>query len=348
MRKILVTGAAGFVGAWVVESFHRSGIPVRAGVRRWTSTARLARGTTEMVPCDVLSLTQLRSAMADCDAVVHCAVGNEAVTVTGTRNVLTAAQELGLRRVVHLSSVAVYGNTSGMIDERQARVPHGSAYAKYKIAAEEACEQFMADGTPVVVLRPAIIYGPFSYTWTVSFANRLWSGRWGTFGPAGEGKCNLVYVTDVVQAIYRSLCSETAPGESFNVNGDEIITWNEYFTRFNGALGRPPLNTLRTWPIALKSRMLAPVRAVGRYALTHFNSTLMKLHAKSSLAARYMKATESSLKLTPTADQLKLYGRDVMYTIDKARDQLGYEPSVNVSQGLEFSVAWLHQHGLLH
>ncbi len=60
-----------------------------------------------------------------------------------------------------------------------------------------------------------------------------------------------------------------------------------------------------------------------------------------------MKVTESSLKLTPTSDQLKLYGLDVEYPIDKARQQLGYSPQVSVSQGLEFRVAWLRQQGLL-
>lgn len=347
MQKILVTGAAGFVGAWVVESFQLSGIPVRAGIRSWSSAARLARRAIEIVPCDVLSTTQLRSAMEGCDAVVHCAVGNENVTISGTQNVLTAAHEMGLRRVVHLSSAGVYGNAAGVIAENGARTARGNAYAKRKIAAELICEQFIARGTPVVMLRPTIIYGPFSYAWTVSFANRLWSGQWGTFGRAGEGKCNLVYVTDVVQSIFRALQSDHAAGQTFNVNGDEIITWNEYFVRFNEALGRPPLPAVNTWPIAVKSRLLSPVRVAGRFALTRFNGTLMKLHAKSSLAAKYMKVTESSLKLTPTSDQLKLYGLDVEYTIDKARTRLDFTPQVSVSQGLEFSVAWLRQQGLL-
>jgi nucleoside-diphosphate-sugar epimerase len=260
---------------------------------------------------------------------------------------MAMAHEMGLRRVVHLSSVGVYGNAAGRIDEDKARTGRGNAYAKRKIAAELICEQFIARGTPVVVLRPTIIYGPFSYAWTISFAHRLCAGQWGTFGHAGEGKCNLVYVTDVVQSIFQALQSDHAVGQTFNVNGDEIITWNDYFVRFNEALGRPPLPALNPWPIAIKSRLLSPVRVAGRFALARFNGTLMKLHAKSSLAAKYMKVTESSLKLTPTSDQLKLYGLDVEYAIDKARNQLSYLPRVNVSQGLEFGVAWLRQQGLL-
>jgi nucleoside-diphosphate-sugar epimerase len=347
MQKVLVTGAAGFVGAWIVEGFQVSDIPVRAGIRSWSSVSRLARREVEIVPCDVLSTTQLRSAMEGCDAVVHCAVGSDEVTITGTKNVLATALELGLRRVVHLSSAGVYGNASGLVDEKAARTERGNAYAKRKISAELICEEYVARGAPVVVLRPTIIHGPYSYTWTVSFANRLWSGRWGTLGRAGEGKCNLVYVTDVVQAVYRAIHSENAVGGTFNVNGGEIITWNDYFVRFNQALGRPPLPVKRTWPIVVKSRVLSPIRVAGRFALTRFNSKLMKLNARSTLAAKYMKVTESSLKLTPTSDQLKLYALDVEYTIDRAREQLGYEPQVGVTQGLEFGAAWLRQHGLL-
>ncbi len=285
--------------------------------------------------------------MKGCDAVVHCAVGNDTVTIVGTRNVLSVAHELNLRRVIHLSSVAVYGSTAGVFDETCPHSPRGNAYAKRKVAAERICEEFIDLGTPVVILRPTIIYGPFSYAWTVSFANRIWSGRWGTFGRSGEGICNLVYVTDVVQAIYRALHEEAAVGETFNINGEEIISWNAYFQRFNEALGRQSLPTLNTWPVVIRSRLLSPVRAVGRFALNRFHGTLMNLHTKSALIARYMKITEYSLKLTPTLDQLKLYGLRVEYSIDKARQRIQYAPQVNVSQGLDLTVAWLRHHELL-
>ncbi len=348
MQKVLVTGAGGFLGGWVVESFLLAGIPVRAGIRSWNSAVRLARHATEIVPCDVLLPEQIDAALDGCDAVVHCAVGNEHVTVTGTRNLLAAASQHRLDRIVHLSSVAVYGKAPGIIDEACPRRSKGSHYAELKIAAEKVCEEFIDRGTPVVVLRPSIIYGPFSEAWTVSFAKRLASGKWGTMGRRGEGNCNLVYVTDVVQAIYRALLAENAAGEFFNVNGDDVITWNEYFSRFNTALGREPLPAINTWPIAVKAQLLSPVRTSAKYALARFGRVAMRLHAQSSLAAKYMKATESLLKLTPTNEQLKLYGVRAKYVIDKAKDELGYAPRVGSKQGLEFCVAWLHQQGILY
>jgi len=346
--KVLVTGAGGFLGGWVVESFLLAGIPVRAGIRSWNSAVRLARRAAEIVPCDVLSPEQIDAALDGCDAVVHCAAGDEQVTVTGTRNLLTAASRHRLERVVHLSSVAVYGKAGGIIDEAFPRRSKGNHYAELKIAAEQVCEEFIDRGTPVVVLRPSIIYGPFGETWTVSFARRLASGTWGTMGRRGEGNCNLVYVTDVVQAIYRALLAENVAGEFFNVNGDDVITWNEYFSRFNAALGREPLPVSNTWPIAVKATLLSPVRESARYALARFGQVATRLHAKSSLAAKYMRATESVLKLTPTNEQLKLYGVRVEYVIDKAKEKLGYVPRVDSRQGLEFCAAWLHQQGILY
>lgn len=347
MERVLVTGAGGFLGGWVVECFGMAGIPVRAGIRSWKSAVRLARQPTEMVPCDVLSLKQLSAALQGCDAVVHCAVGDERVSIEGTRNLLKVARENQLRRIVHLSSVAVYGKSSGMISEVHPRRSRGNRYAKMKIEAEKVCEEFIALGTPVVILRPSIVYGPFSETWTVSFARRLSSGRWGTFGPTGEGKCNLVYVTDVVQAIYKALQSRDAPGEAFNVNGDDLHSWNDYFLRFNSALGREPLDRLRTWPIEAKAVVMAPVRTVGKLALSKFGRVIARLNATSSFAAKSMRATESALKLTPTREQLKLYRVDAEYVIEKARKLLGYSPRVNVSEGLSYSVSWLNRHGLL-
>ena len=347
LKKVLVTGAGGFVGGWVVESFLLAGIPVRAGLRSWNSAVRLARHGVELVPCDVLMPAQLDAAMQDCNAVVHCAVGSEQVTVTGTRNVLSAAQRQRVHHIVHLSSVAVYGKAPGTIVEDHPRHSRGNPYAQYKIEAEKVCEQFMDQGLPVRVLRPSIIYGPFSEAWTVSFGKRLTSGKWGTFGKSGEGLCNLVYVTDVVQAIYRALTVDGQPMGFFNVNGTEQITWNEYFTRFNDALQGPPLPQINPLPIALKARLFAPVRATAKFALSRFGKSITALHAKSALAASYMSATESSLKLTPTREQLKLYGVQANYPIDKARQQLGFQPQVDVNQGLAHSVAWLLRHGIV-
>ena len=114
---VLVTGAGGFVGCRTVELLHATGRwDVRPMVRRPASAARLARLPLDVVLGDVESADDMRRAVAGCEAIVHCAVGTTwppetafKTTVHGTRTLAEAASAAGVRRFVHLSSMAVHG-----------------------------------------------------------------------------------------------------------------------------------------------------------------------------------------------------------------------------------------------
>ena len=123
----------------------------------------------------------------------------------------------------------------------------------------------------------------------------------------------------------------------------EIVTWNDYFQRFNHALDLEPLQPVNPQRIALKTRLLTPVRTMAKWTLARFRPLVFRLHARSSSAASYMKHTEFLLKLTPTPEQLKLYRVDAEYPIEKAEQTLGYEPRIGVDLGLRFSVDWLRK-----
>ena len=347
--SVLITGSGGFIGGWVAEQFHLEGdMAVRAGIRRVNTAVRIARFPMEIVACDILDTNQLHRAMEGVDAVVHCAIGDESVAIQGTKNVLEAARSHGVQGVVHLSSIAVYGKPSGVITEDSPPQSKGNPYSAMKIEAENVCRTYADKDVPVVMLRPTIVYGPYSAQWTQNFALRLLSRKWGTFGKAGEGFANLVYVTDVVQAIRLSLKNKSAAGQAFNVNGSEIITWNEYFERFNRELGLDPLPKLSANAIKLRALMMQPVRTVGKAVLARQRALIMKIYKSSALFGGLMKTTESSLKLTPTPEQIKLYGTRAEYRIDKARKMLGYEPRIGIAEGLRLSHAWLDHHGLLY
>src|SRR5215510_9578874 len=98
-RKVLVTGAGGFIGGRAVEVLHATGHwQVVGGVRRWSSAARIGRFPVEITLCNVTSPASVRAAMAGVSHVVHCAVGGREVTVEGTRTVLEAARAAGVQR----------------------------------------------------------------------------------------------------------------------------------------------------------------------------------------------------------------------------------------------------------
>src|SRR5438105_10288185 len=115
---ILVTGAGGFIGGRIVEVLHELNPgSIRGGVRRWSSAARIGRLPVQILQCDVTSADSMRTAMKDVRAVVHCAHGDANTNVEGTRIVLDEAQRAGVRHVVHLSTVAIYGRQHGSVTE---------------------------------------------------------------------------------------------------------------------------------------------------------------------------------------------------------------------------------------
>ncbi len=314
--SVLVTGAAGFIGshaarhlaqhsAWSVVGSTRDG---RHGTRR----------------LDLLDPASAGEALSGVGAVVHCAVGDRSATVDGTRNLLAAAAKAGVRRFVHFSTMSVYRGSDGVVTENAPLVPaEQDDYAGWKVASEEAC--LAQDGLEVVRLRPTIVYGPGSRQWVSWPVTRIRSGRWGTFGPAGEGTCNLVHVTDVCAAVAAALASKEGAGQAFNVNGPELITWNEWFARLAKIAGRSRLPELSARDVRMRNLAAIPLKAL----------------AKSPLKLR-----SDRLLGVPSRGEMALYGSHAVYSNERAQSRLGWSPRLSVSDGLADTAEWLKQEKL--
>ncbi len=347
-QRVLISGAGGFIGGRIAEVLHGAGCAqVRAGVRRWAGAARIGRLPVEIVRCDLADSRQVDAACDGVTAVVHCASLTGAGSDAQLRNLLEAAYRWGVTRVVHLSTSEVYGDVAGDVDERHPIGPGHSDYARSKIAAERVCAEYMARGLPLVVLRPSIVYGPFSETWTVKVAQRLLSGRWTLPEDACRGTCNLVYVDDLVAAIVLALRTDQAVGEAFNVNGGERVTWTQYFRALGESLGAGIVDP----PGALTARagawLLQPVRTSAHFLLRHQRDRIMALYERYRPVRRLMRSTESLLRTVPATGEYRLYSRTAFYVTEKARRLLGYRPSFTMARGIAWSAAWLRHEGYL-
>ncbi len=326
--KILITGAGGFIGNAVARYFHsQPGLAIRGATRDGRFVAE------GIAPCrlDVRDPAQLAAALDGIDAVIHCAVGDRATTVDGTRLLLQAARTARIRRVVHLSSVAVYGARTGVVDENAGlETQAGRSYAHWKVAAEAACREAAVAGVDVVVLRPAIVYGPGSSLWIVHPAQRLLSGRWRGLGEIGRGTCNAVHVDDVAAACLAALRAPTGTGNgaAFNIAGPETIDWTEWYARIAAALGCPALPDLSVAAWRRRTQAARLFRVTARRL-----PRLGRLFGARILAA-------------PSASELTLFGLAATYPTQKAAAHLGWRPRIGLDEGLADSIAWLRTEGL--
>ncbi len=174
MVKALVTGATGCVGANIVEALLARGYEVRALRRRTSRLDALAGLSPALVTGDVTDGDSLRRAMRGCEVVFHAAAISQYwrnrpdliyhVNVNGTRQVLQAALDSGVRRVVYTSSVAVLGiptRRGQLLDERSPfnLLPEQFHYGHSKLLAEAEVQRFIAQGLDVVIVNPVAVIG---------------------------------------------------------------------------------------------------------------------------------------------------------------------------------------------
>jgi NAD dependent epimerase/dehydratase len=244
-RRALVTGAGGFVGSHLVQALARDGCEVR-GFVRYTSAARAGwletlppseRGELEIVAGDLRDAEAVHRACEGVDAVFHLGalVGipysyvhlREVVetNVTGTLNVLVAARDRGVSRLLYASTSEVYGGAQYAPMDEAHPLSARSPYAATKVGGEKLAESFQAAfGLPVVVLRPFNMYGPRQSARAVipTIITQALAGREIRLGNTTTTR-DFTYVEDTVAAFVRAACVDDAVGRTFNLgSGTEI------------------------------------------------------------------------------------------------------------------------------
>ena len=247
MKKILVTGADGFIGSHLTEALVRQGYTVRAfvlynsfGSWGWLDhCAPDVKAHCEIFAGDIRDPHGVKEAMKGCDAVLHLAAliaipysyhspdTYVDTNIKGTLNVLQAARELGVKRVIHTSTSEVYG-TARFVPITEAHPLQGqSPYSATKIAADQLAYSFFTSfKLPVVIARPFNTYGPRQSARAVipTIITQIASGRRQIKLGAVSPTRDFNFVQDTVDAFIATLKSEKGVGEVVNFGSNFEIS----------------------------------------------------------------------------------------------------------------------------
>lgn len=385
-KRILVTGATGFIGSRVVERLVlEQGANVVALVHKFQNASRLARFPIRMIAGDVADASCVADAAQGCDAIIHCAVSfsggvedNRRVTVEGARNVCEAAAAENAR-IVHFSTFSVYGETPpGSLNEEAAKGPGSDAYGVSKLEAEQMVLEYHYRGLSAVILQPTIVYGPWSF-WSRYAAQLIAQGVL-ALPDGGEGLCNAVYVDDVVDSVFLSLQRDVMMTGPFLISGYAPVKWRDFF------LAHAAENRDGSVEVATKEELsaLAVDNAKAQLSLRSVLSADFRYHLKglilatpgfkrayksvpfsrkanqvlrSILRARHMEPTSTNAngasvkplcpRVLPDPKHLQLLRSQTEVSIDAAKRHLGYSPKFSLAQGGQLTRYWLEWCGRL-
>ena len=313
-RKVLVTGAGGFIGSHLVENLVRSGATVRTFVRynsrgdggmlRQLDPTLLDQ--VEIVAGDIRDEDAVRKAVLGCQAVFHLGalisipysylhpVEVTSTNVIGTLNVLLASRDLGVERVIHTSTSEVYGTAQSVPISEAHPLQGQSPYSASKIGADKLAESFFcAYNLPVVTVRPFNTYGPRqsgraviptiitqALTRDVVHLGNLDSTR------------DFTYIADTVSGFIKAAESADGLGEVFNLGTGEEIRIGDLANKILGLVGRQV-------SIETESGRMRPAR-----------SEVMRLISDNR----------------------------------SARETLKWSPAFSLDKGLELTIAWIRDH----
>ncbi len=376
-KRVLVLGAAGFLGGRLVERLVvECGAQVRVLVRRVATGSSAVRFPLDVHVGDLADPEAVRLAVDGCDVVVNAAKGSggdaetrRRVDVDASGWVVEAAAAAGAR-VVHISSLAVYDlPRTGDVTEHTPAAPPGDAYSDNKLAGERLALGTGARlGVPVTVLQPTVVYGPRATVHASEILEEMRAGPL-VLVDGGTGTCNAVYVDDVVTAVLLAAVTDAAAGERLLVSGPEHPTWADFFGSFERMLGRTATVSLtesealelwersrpRTPTLAreavqalredpdLRERILTTREAVVARRLVKKVAPAFMRSAKSRVVVESGDEAPTAAQPGPEASRpwlVHYLAKQATVRTDRAEAVLGYAPVFGLVDGMRLTEAW--------
>jgi NADH dehydrogenase len=290
---VLVTGGTGFVGPHVVHALRARDLPVRALVRERRRGAKLTAWDVELVEGDVTDPASLRAAVAGCEVVVHLVsiiVGKpadfERIMSQGTRDLVAAARQAGVRRFVLMSALGASAATKDA-------VPYYGA----KWSMEEAVKE---SGLEHVIFRPSFVFGEDGGVLPQFARMARFLPVTPIVGP-GTQRLQPIWVDDVCAYFARAVDEPGAANRTFELGGPEALTWNELWARLKRVLGvrRPAVHI----PFGLMRAQAALLERLPKPPVTRDQLTMLGL---GDNVVRDPAAVETfAIPLVPLDEQLR-------------------------------------------
>jgi nucleoside-diphosphate-sugar epimerase len=325
----VVTGATGLLGSHIAEQLVQRGERVRALIRPSSDTAFLRQLGVEIAPGDLQDGETTRRAVDGADVVYHCAarVGDwgswklfRRDVIETARNLVAGCRGAAVGRLLHVSSVAVYGHPrlppTGEITEEEPQGQHLRVldhYCRAKIQAEQIARQF---GPGWTIVRPTWMIGPRDR----NGIGRILQGlreRWISLLGDGNNLLNIVYAGDVAEGAIKAANHPDAGSQVYHLSSTGEITQREFLNALTDALGLPRVTRQVSLRLARWGGFLGDV--IPR----------LFRWKRPPYVSRY---------------GIDLIARPARFSVAKARAQLDWRPQVHPLEGLRRTLDWYFQH----
>ena len=331
--KLLVTGGTGFIGSHLIDRLVGAGHSVLVPVRRGSNIKRLPSHGVNTSEVNLLNPADVKGLLKGVDIVFHLAsvrgsgwaytdeqVWNANVGIT--ENLLRASDDK-LKHFIYISSVSVYGHfEDGPADENRPCSPV-NRYGRTKYEAERLVKEYQREkGLKTTIIRPVITYGPGdTYGMVPKLLRLINSKRYLTVG-SGENRVHLIYIDDLIDGLILTISRGGGSEETFILAGEEPITINNLVRIIEKTLNRTvPEIHVPLW-------------------FAKATACLMGITYRSIL----LKNKEPFI----TRDKIGIMTVDRAYNIVKAKKVLGFSPKVNYEDGINKTIHWFKESGLIN
>jgi nucleoside-diphosphate-sugar epimerase len=321
-KRILVTGATGFIGSYLAERLESQGAHVLALQHTPGKGAALAQRGIEVLEGDITDYERMHAIISqDVQIVMHIAawlrgkpyINYRRINTEATRNLAQMSAELGVEHFVFTSSIAVYGTHGDAdVDEETPLKAYGDPYGDSKITCEEILQEVSLTGRlPITIVRPGMVYGPRSAGWTVRMIRLAKRGLL-PLVDNGRGTAYPIYVDNLIDLLVSCTATPIAVGQVFNGVDDGPVSFEQFLGAYMRMADMTRALRAPGWLVSAGAAVLDPF--VPGWSLTYFAS--------------------------------QLRGRGKVLN-DKAKQVLGWSSRISFDEGMKRCQAWLTEEGFL-